>query len=68
VRAVALVITLALGGPWRNRRQRRNKRPSPATGQREQAQDPLTTATTMYRAMDMRFWREQGQAEMAEFA
>jgi len=26
------------------------------TGKREQAQEHLTTATTMYREMDMRFW------------
>jgi hypothetical protein len=30
------------------------------TGKREQAQEHLTTATTMYREMDMRFWLEQG--------
>ena len=29
------------------------------TGKREQAQEHLTTATTMYREMDMRFWLEQ---------
>jgi hypothetical protein len=29
------------------------------TGQREQAREHLTTATTMYREMDMRFWLEQ---------
>jgi tetratricopeptide (TPR) repeat protein len=34
------------------------------TGQREEAQDHLTKATTMYREMDMRFWLEQAQAEM----
>ena len=34
------------------------------TGKREQAQEHLTTATTMYRAMGMRFWLEQ--AEEAE--
>jgi class 3 adenylate cyclase/tetratricopeptide (TPR) repeat protein len=32
-------------------------------GQRERAQDHLTTATTMYREMDMRFWLEQAEAE-----
>ena len=31
--------------------------------QREQAQEHLTTATTMYREMDMRFWLEQAEAE-----
>ena len=34
------------------------------TGQREQAQKHLTTATTMYREMDMRFWLEQAEAAM----
>ena len=36
------------------------------TGKREQAQEHLTTATTMYREMDMRFWLEQAEAEMGE--
>ena len=36
------------------------------TGKREQAQEHLTTATTMYREMDMRFWLEQADAEMTE--
>ena len=34
------------------------------TGDREQAQEHLTTATTMYREMDMRFWLEQAEAEL----
>jgi tetratricopeptide (TPR) repeat protein len=34
------------------------------TGKREQAQEHLTTATTMYGEMDMRFWLEQAQAEL----
>jgi hypothetical protein len=34
------------------------------TGKREQAQEHLTTATTMYREMDMRFWLEQAEAEI----
>jgi tetratricopeptide (TPR) repeat protein len=34
------------------------------TGTREHAQAHLTTATTMYREMDMRFWLEQAEAEM----
>jgi Tetratricopeptide repeat len=33
------------------------------TGDRKQAQEHLTTATTMYREMDMRFWLEQAEAE-----
>ncbi len=36
------------------------------TGKGAQAQEHLTTATTMYREMDMRFWLEQGEAEMKE--
>jgi hypothetical protein len=34
------------------------------TAKREQAQEHLTTATTMYREMDMRFYLEQAEAEM----
>jgi predicted N-acetyltransferase YhbS len=34
------------------------------TGTREQAQEHLTTATTMYREVDMRFWLEKAEAEM----
>ena len=34
------------------------------TGKREQAQEHLTTATAMYREMDMRFWLEQAEAEL----
>jgi len=36
------------------------------TGKREQAQEHLTTATTMYREMNMRFWLEQAEAELRE--
>ena len=36
------------------------------TGQREQAREHLTLATTMYREMDMRFWLEQAEAELRE--
>ena len=39
-----------------------------APGKREQAQEHLTTATTMYREMDMQFWLEQAEAEMRELA
>jgi hypothetical protein len=35
-------------------------------GTREQAQEHFTTATTLYRAMDMPFWLEQAEAEMRE--
>ena len=38
------------------------------TGNREQAREHLTIATTMYREMDMRFWLEQAEAEMRELA
>jgi len=34
------------------------------TGKREQAREHLTTATAMYREMDMRFWLEQAEAEL----
>jgi class 3 adenylate cyclase/tetratricopeptide (TPR) repeat protein len=37
-------------------------------GKREQARKHVTTATTMYREMDMRFWLEQAEAEMRELA
>jgi tetratricopeptide (TPR) repeat protein len=33
------------------------------TGKRQQAKEHLTTATTMYREMGMRFWLEQAEAE-----
>ena len=35
----------------------------PRTGTRQEAQEHLTTATTMYREMDMRFWPEQAELE-----
>jgi hypothetical protein len=38
------------------------------TGDRQQAQEHLTAATTMYREMDMRFWLEQAGAAMRELA
>ena len=38
------------------------------TGKRQEAQEHLTTATTMYREMDMRFWLEQAETEMGESA
>jgi class 3 adenylate cyclase/tetratricopeptide (TPR) repeat protein len=38
------------------------------TGKRKQAQEHLTTAMTMYREMDMRFWLGQAQAEMRKLA
>jgi len=38
------------------------------TGEREQAQEHLTTATTMYREMDMRFWLEQAETELRKLA
>ena len=34
------------------------------TGKHEQAHEHLTTATTMYREMDMRFWLEQAEREI----
>jgi hypothetical protein len=35
------------------------------TGNREQAQEHLTAATTMFREMDMRSWLEQAAVETA---
>ena len=34
------------------------------TGKREQAQEHLATAMTMYAKMDMRFWLEKAEAEL----
>jgi hypothetical protein len=34
------------------------------TGRREEALEHLTTATTMYREMDMRFWLENAETTM----
>jgi hypothetical protein len=34
------------------------------TGAREQAQEHLTTATTMYREMGMTYWLEQAEAQV----
>ena len=31
------------------------------TGERERAREHLSTATTMYREMDMRFWLDQAE-------
>ena len=36
------------------------------TGKRDQAQEDLATATTMYREMDIRFYLEQAEAAMRE--
>jgi hypothetical protein len=38
------------------------------TGQREQAREHLTTATTMYREMDMTFWLEQAGPQLRELS
>jgi tetratricopeptide (TPR) repeat protein len=38
------------------------------TGKREQAREHLTTATTLYREMDMRFWLQQADAEIKGLA
>ncbi len=38
------------------------------TGQRDQAQEHLTTATTMYREMGMTYWLEHAEPEMRELA
>jgi tetratricopeptide (TPR) repeat protein len=36
-----------------------------SVGKQPEAQEQLTTATTLYREMDMRFWLEQAAVEMA---
>ena len=36
------------------------------TGKREQAQEHLITATTMYRGMGMTYWLETAESEMRE--
>jgi hypothetical protein len=36
------------------------------TGQRDQAQEHLTTATTMYREMGMTYWLEKAEQEIRE--
>ncbi|PYO08446.1 MAG: hypothetical protein DMD75_18405 [Candidatus Rokuibacteriota bacterium] len=36
------------------------------TGKPERAEEHLTTATAMYREMDMRFWLEKAEAETME--
>jgi len=38
------------------------------TGDRQQAQGHLTTATTMFREMNVQFWLEQAEAELARLA
>jgi len=36
------------------------------TGEQDQAREHLTTAATMFREMDMRYWLEQAEAGMKE--
>jgi hypothetical protein len=36
------------------------------TGKTQESQEHLSTATTMYREMDMRFWLKQAEAELGE--
>jgi hypothetical protein len=38
------------------------------TGKRGQAREHLTTATTMYREMEMTCWREQAEMAMTKLA
>jgi len=44
----------------------RRRQTLPARGRRQGAEEHLTTATTMYREMDIQFWLEK--AEMTESA
>jgi hypothetical protein len=39
-----------------------------STGKRDQAQEHLSTAATMYREMGMRFWLEHAEAELGDQA
>ncbi len=41
---------------------------SQRAGERAEAQKHLTTATTMYRDMDMRFWLDRAESEMGALA
>jgi hypothetical protein len=36
------------------------------SGKQQEAREHLTTATTMYREMDMRFWLEKAEAELRD--
>jgi len=38
------------------------------TGKHEQAREHLTTATTMYREMDMAFWLEPAEQELRQYS
>ena len=38
------------------------------TSKRQEAQEHLATATTMYREMDMPFWLENAEAQLRELA
>jgi hypothetical protein len=52
------------GAGWRYRIGRPLGKLYRRTGKSEPAQEYLTTATTKYREMDMRFWLEQAEAEL----
>ena len=54
-------ITIASSGSAAG--ARRADVPRGGSGTREHAHAHLTTATTMYREMDMRFWLEQAERE-----
>ena len=49
----------------RRRRHRRGELPAKSRARWRRLTG--STATTMYREMGMRFWLDQGEAEMAEF-
>jgi hypothetical protein len=38
------------------------------SGKRPKAREHLTTAVTMFGEMDMRYWREQAESELAALA
>jgi len=55
-------ISTSCAGRWKARPEA--QRPHRRTGKREQAQEHLTNATTMYREMRMTYWLEQAETEM----
>jgi hypothetical protein len=61
-----MAVTNHRGTPPRRPLPPRPRQAVPAHGEREQAQEHLTTATTMYREMGMGFWTEKAEAEVKD--
>jgi hypothetical protein len=64
----SLAVADEFGGPFVAHCHRGLGKLYRRTSTREQAQEHLTTAATMYREMGMRFWLEQAEAELQAFA